>query len=250
MRRNSNFIVVIPARFGSKRLPGKPLKKILGVPMVIRTSMQCLKVVKRSQLIVATDDIRIQKCCKKYSINSMLTSKKCKTGTDRVAEVAKKIKVKNYINVQGDEPIFNPIDLKNMIKHAKKNRNKILLGYTKIENKINIGNKNIPKVVFDKNENLLYASRNPIPFVNLNKSYKSWRQVLVYSFPRVEVLKFYNMRKKTFLEEKEDIEILRFLEIGSQVKLVKMTNKSHPVDTMKDLHQVERFLNNEKINLI
>ena len=58
------------------------------------------------------------------------------------------------------------------------------------------------------------------------------------------------MRKKTFLEEKEDIEILRFLEIGSQVKLVKMTNKSHPVDTMKDLHQVERFLNNEKINLI
>tara|TARA_Y100000768_G_C23919163_1_gene653955 strand:- start:68 stop:820 length:753 start_codon:yes stop_codon:yes gene_type:complete len=250
MRRNSNFIVVIPARFGSKRLPGKPLKKILGIPMVIRTSMQCLKVVKRSQLIVATDDRRIQKCCKKYSINSILTSKNCKTGTDRVAEVAKKIKVKNYINVQGDEPIFNPIDLKNMIKQAKKNRNKILLGYTKIENKINIGNKNIPKVVFDKNENLLYASRNPIPFVNLNKSCKSWRQVLVYSFPRVEVLKFYNMRKKTFLEEKEDIEILRFLEIGSKVKLVKMTNKSHPVDTMKDVHQVEKFLKNEKIKRI
>ena len=250
MGTNSNFIVVIPARFGSKRLPGKPLKKILGIPMVIRTSLQCLKVVKRSQLIVATDDRRIQKCCKKYSINSILTSKNCKTGTDRVAEVAKKIKVKNYINVQGDEPIFNPIDLKNMIKQAKKNRNKILLGYTKIENKINIGNKNIPKVVFDKNENLLYASRNPIPFVNLNKSCKSWRQVLVYSFPRVEVLKFYNMRKKTFLEEKEDIEILRFLEIGSQVKLVKMTNKSYPVDTMKDLHKVERFLNNEKIKLI
>ena len=250
MRRNSNFIVVIPARFGSKRLPGKPLKKILGIPMVIRTCMQCLKVVKRSQLIVATDDRRIQKCCKKYSINSILTSKNCKTGTDRVAEVAKKIKVKNYINVQGDEPIFNPIDLKNMIKQAKKNRNKILLGYTKIENKINIGNKNIPKVVFDKNENLLYASRNPIPFVNLNKSCKSWRQVLVYSFPRVEVLKFYNMRKKTFLEEKEDIEILRFLEIGSKVKLVKMTNKSHPVDTMKDVHQVEKFLKNEKIKRI
>ncbi len=250
MRRNSNFIVVIPARFGSKRLPGKPLKKILGIPMVIRTSMQCLKVVKRSQLIVATDDRRIQKCCKKYSINSIITSKNCKTGTDRVAEVAKKIKVKNYINVQGDEPIFNPIDLKNMIKQAKKNRNKILLGYTKIENKINIGNKNIPKVVFDKNENLLYASRNPIPFVNLNKSCKSWRQVLVYSFPRVEVLKFYNMRKKTFLEEKEDIEILRFLEIGSKVKLVKMTNKSHPVDTMKDVHQVEKFLKNEKIKRI
>ena len=62
MRRNSNFIVIIPARFGSKRLPGKPLRKILGVPMIIRTCMQCLKVVKKSQLLVATDDRRIQKC--------------------------------------------------------------------------------------------------------------------------------------------------------------------------------------------
>ena len=182
MKRNSSFIVVVPARFGSKRLPGKPLKKILGLPMVIRTCMQCLKVVKRSQLIVATDDIRIQKCCEKYSINSMLTSKKCKTGTDRVAEVAKKIKVKNYINVQGDEPIFNPIDLKKMINHIKKNKNKILLGYTKIENKINKRNKNIPKVVFDKNENLLYASRAPIPFTNVGKSTKSGARSLCIRF--------------------------------------------------------------------
>ena len=250
MKGNSGFIVVIPARFGSKRLPGKPLKKILGLPMVIRTCMQCLKVVKRSQLIVATDDIRIQKCCEKYSINSMLTSKKCKTGTDRVAEVAKKIKVKNYINVQGDEPIFNPIDLKKMINHIKKNKNKILLGYTKIENKINIRNKNIPKVVFDKNENLLYASRNPIPFVNSNKSCKSWRQVLVYSFPRSKILKFYKIKKKTTLEKIEDIEILRFLEIGFDVRLVKMSNKSYPVDTRKDLYQVEKFLSKKKVNLI
>ena len=94
MKRSSDFIVVIPARFSSKRLPGKPLKKILGIPMIIRTCMQCLKVVKKSQLIVATDDKRIQECCKKYFINSILTSKKCKTGTDRVAEIAKKIKVK------------------------------------------------------------------------------------------------------------------------------------------------------------
>lgn len=250
MKRNSDFIVIIPARFASKRLPGKPLKKILGIPMIIRTCMQCLKVVRKSQLIVATDDKRIQECCKKYFINSMLTSKKCKTGTDRVAEIAKKIKVKNYINVQGDEPIFNPVDLKNMIKQAKKNRNRVLLGYTKIQNKINANNRNIPKVVFDKNENLLYASRAPIPFTNIGKSTKFWRQVLVYSFPRVEILKFYKIKNKTFLEKKEDIEILRFLEIGSHVKLVKMTNKSHPVDTIKDLHQIEKFLDNKKINRI
>ena len=137
-----------------------------------------------------------------------------------------------------------------MIKLSKKNRNKILLGYTKIQNKINASNKNIPKVVFDKNENLLYASRAPIPFANLGKSTEFWRQVLVYSFPRIEILKFYKIKNKTSLEEKEDIEILRFLEIGSHVKLVKMTNKSHPVDTIKDLNQIERFLDNKKINRI
>jgi 3-deoxy-manno-octulosonate cytidylyltransferase (CMP-KDO synthetase) len=248
MGTNSNFIVVIPARFGSKRLPGKPLKKILGIPMIIRTSMQCLKVVKRSQLIVATDDKRIQKCCKKYSINSILTSKNCKTGTDRVAEVAKKIKARNYINVQGDEPIFNPDDLSKMLKESKQNKDKILLGYTKIKNRINCNNKNIPKVVFDKNENLLYASRSTIPSSKKNKKFPCWRQVLVYSFPRSKILKFYKIKKKTTLEKIEDIEILRFLEIGFDVKLVKMSNKSYPVDTRKDLYQVEKFLSKKKID--
>mgnify|MGYP001173638978 FL=1 len=250
MQRNSDFIVVIPARYGSKRLPGKPLKRILGIPMIIRTCLQCLKIVKNSQLIVATDDIKIKKCCEKYSINSILTSKKCKTGTDRVAEVAKKIKARNYINVQGDEPIFNPDDLSKMLKESKRNKNKILLGYTKIKNRINCNNINIPKVVFDKNENLLYASRSTIPSSKKNKKSPCWRQVLVYSFPRSKILKFYKIKKKTKLEKIEDIEILRFLEIGFNVKLVKMSNKSYPVDTRKDLYQVEKFLSKKKINLI
>ena len=100
------FIVVIPARYASTLLHGKPLIKINGLPMIVRTYQQCLKAVNSKLLYVATDDERIVKCCIKYGIQTILTSKKCLTGTDRVAQVAKKIYAKNYINVQGDEPMF------------------------------------------------------------------------------------------------------------------------------------------------
>ena len=90
------IIVVIPARFSSKRLPGKPLKKIKGIPMILRTYFQCNKVFKKKQIIVATDDLKVKKLCLKNDINVLMTSKKCLTGTDRVAEVAKK-KLQMYI---------------------------------------------------------------------------------------------------------------------------------------------------------
>ena len=114
------YIIVIPARYKSKRLPGKPLADIGGLPMIIRTYNQCLKVVSKNKIIVATDSNKIKKVCDQYKIKSIITSNKCLTGTDRVAEVAKKIKCNFYINVQGDEPFFNPNDLKILIKEAKK----------------------------------------------------------------------------------------------------------------------------------
>ena len=114
------YYLVIPARYKSKRLPGKPLMDICGVPMIIRTYNQCKKVIPESKILVATDDKRIKKICECENIQTIMTSTKCLTGTDRVAEVAKKIKAKIYINVQGDEPLFNPRDLKNLIFKAKK----------------------------------------------------------------------------------------------------------------------------------
>ena len=88
----ADYLIIIPARYNSKRLPGKPLLDINGVPMLVRTYNQCRKAVPASKIIVATDDKRIEKVCKKNQINSIITSKKCLTGTDRIAEVAKKIK--------------------------------------------------------------------------------------------------------------------------------------------------------------
>ena len=225
------YIAIIPARFASKRLPGKPLLSICGMPMVVRTYNQCVKVVNEKNVYVATDSIKIQNICRHYMIKSILTSKECLTGTDRVAEVAKKIKAKIYINLQGDEPIFNTSDLKKLIKVGLSNPNKIINGYTEILEKKDFFNANIPKVVFGKNRNLIYMSRSSIPFNKKKKFVKAYRQVCAYSIPH-KYLKLFYSKSKSPLEKIEDIEILRFLELGINVKMVKMSDKSISVDTM------------------
>ena len=114
------FAVVIPARYHSTRLMGKPLIKLKGVPMIIRTYRQCVKAVDKKFVYVSTDDKRVKDVCEKNNINVIMTSKHCLTGTDRVFETTKYLKTKTLINVQGDEPLFNPQDLLKIIKESSK----------------------------------------------------------------------------------------------------------------------------------
>ena len=238
----NDFVLVIPARYKSKRFLGKPLKKINGVPMIIRTCRQCLKAVSLERILVATDDERIIKVCKKFGFKSFTTSNQCPTGSDRVAEVARKTNYPFYINVQGDEPLFNPKDISNLIKKKNIYKKEVLLGYTEIKSWDDFNNHNIPKVLFDEKKNLIYASRSQIPFAwNKKRKFKGYRQVLAYCFPRNKILKFGKIKKKTPLEKIEDIEILRFLELGINVKMIKMSNKSIPVDVHSDLKKVEKI---------
>ena len=241
------YIVVIPARYKSKRLPGKPLVDIGGLPMIVRTYNQCTKVINKNNIIIATDSLKIQKVCDQYNIKSIMTSNKCLTGTDRVAEVAKKIKCKLYINVQGDEPFFNPNDLKMLIKEAQKNPKEIINGYAEIKDKKLFFSSSIPKVVFDKKGYLLYMSRAAIPSNKKLEFKKSWRQICAYSFPREALLKFSNAKNKTPIESVEDIEILRFLEEGYKVKMIKMSNKSLAVDNKEDLEKAKIYLKYKKL---
>ena len=241
------YIIVIPARFKSKRLPGKPLANIGGLPMIVRTYNQCKKVVSKNKIIVATDSLKIKNVCNEYNIKSIITSNKCLTGTDRVAEVAKKIKCNFYINVQGDEPFFNPNDLKVLIKEAEKKPNEVINGYTEIKNKKLFFSSSIPKVVFDKNGYLLYMSRGPIPSNKALEFKKAWRQVCAYSFPRKALIDFTKTKNKTPIELLEDIEILRFLENGYKVKMIKMSNKSLAVDNNEDLEKAKIYLKYKKL---
>ena len=240
-----NFVLVIPVRYASGRFPGKPLANINGLPMIIRTYNQCLKATNKEKIFVATDDLRIKDLCQSKNINVVMTSKKCLTGTDRIADFAKKIKADVYINVQGDEPIFNPLDIKNLIKETKKYPNDIINGYTKIKDEKQFRSGNVPKVVFRKDGRLLYMSRSPIPATKKQKFISAWRQVCAYALPKKALKIFSHNRKKAPLEKIEDIEILRFLELGLEVRMLKMSNMSIPVDVKSDLEKVKKFLKNK-----
>jgi 3-deoxy-manno-octulosonate cytidylyltransferase (CMP-KDO synthetase) len=234
--------IVIPARYQSSRLPGKPLTMLRGKPMIIRTYGQCLKAFPAEQIYVATDDQRISKVCEEQGIKVLMTSTECRTGTDRVAECSRHLDADQFINVQGDEPLFNPKDLEKLIEAAKAFPGEVLNGYCLLEEDNLFYSGQVPKVVFRPDGRLLYMSRAPIP-TNKNQSFvKAWRQVCAYVFPRSALASYVEKGHKTMLEEIEDIEILRFLELGWDVRMIKLSNKSVPVDNPEDIAKVERLI--------
>lgn len=239
-----DFIVVIPARLQSTRLPEKPLITILGKSIIQRTYEQCLKAVDKDLIFVATDSSKIYDHCTSLGIQTLMTSNEALTGTDRVFEVASKIKAKYYINVQGDEPLINPEDIRKVIEHLDFNQEVIINGYTSIKNENEYFSLSTPKVVFQPNGNLLYMSRSPIPGNKSGNFEKSWRQVCIYAFP-FRSLQDFSQGKKTPLEEEEDIEILRFLELNYKVKMLQLSAQSIPVDLPEDIIKVEEFLRNQ-----
>lgn len=241
----NSYVVVIPARMASTRLPRKPLIEIFGKTMIQRTCEQVAKVVPIDKIIVATDDIEILNHVNELGYKAILTSESCLTGTDRVAEIARQTKFKYYINVQGDEPIINPDDISKIIDSISLFPTDILNGYTAINNEEDYISTTIPKVVFDNFEMLMYMSRAPIPASKSFKFVKAWRQICIYSFPRDLLIEFSNSTKKAPLEEIEDIEILRFVEFGHKVKMVKMSDKSIAVDVYEDIEKVKNRLNEQ-----
>ena len=236
--------IIIPARFQSSRLPGKPLKKILGKEMVIRVADICSKILPKKQILVATDNLMIKNICKKFGYNSILTPKNCKTGTDRVFHVAKKIKSNFFVNVQGDEPLIDPSDIKKIIKTKNRFKNHVVCGYCSIDYKSAKSN-NVPKVVIDKYSNLIYMSRSLVPGTkksNKIQNLKYYKQVCIYAFNFSELKKFHKFQGKSIIENLEDIELLRFFDLQIPIKMVKVSNKSISVDVKKDLFKVTKIL--------
>ena len=229
------YLIIIPARFKSSRFPGKPLANIGGKSMLFRVWQKCVQVAPSKDVLVATDDLRIQNHCKMMGMRSVLTKKSCLTGTDRISEVSKKYKADFYINVQGDEPFVKKSDIKKIINAAKKNPLMVHNAMCKINKKKEIQSHNVPKVVVNIKNNLLYISRSPIPGNKKNKINQTMKQVCIYSFSKNSLDKFSSTKKKTPLEYIEDIEILRFLELGIEVKMVEVSNSSLAVDTPNDL---------------
>lgn len=241
-------IIIIPARYGSSRYKGKPLVKILNREMILRVADICSDVVGRENLYVATDNNKISKLVRDNNYKVVMTSTRCLTGTDRVAEASKKINSKIYINVQGDEPTINPKDIKTIIKAKIKYPNYVICGYDKVHKFENPKSLNLPKVVINDKQELVYISRSLIPGSKKKiKNLEYLKQVCIYAFNKKELNKFASNSKKGKLENIEDIEILRFLELGFKVKMIKMSDKSLSVDNPKDLEKAKLYLKLKKL---
>ncbi len=220
----------------STRLPGKPLKIINNKPLIYWTWKNCSKAIAASKIFVATDSKKIIKVCNQYGIQSIMTSSSCLTGTDRVADAISKFSNKIIINLQGDEPYINYLDIKKFISFSIKNKSSVTNAYTKLLNKKLFENKNIPKVILKKNNDLLYMSRSSIPGSKKKQISFVYKQICMYGFPKKILIKLFGKnRKKTPLEKIEDIEILRFLENDIPVKMIKIGDNKLAIDTEFDL---------------
>ena len=259
----TKILAVIPARYGSTRFEGKPLADILGKPMI----QYVYEGVRESRLIdeviVATDDQRIVEAVKVFGGKALMTSPSHFTGTDRVAEVARKLKSEIIINVQGDEPLMKGSFIDTAIRPLLTDDNlQMSTLMTRIEEVRDWLNPHIVKVVVDQKNFALYFSRSPIPFprdlqigrlesnpfgTNRPLPKRVFKHIGVYVFRRQFLLHFTRL-KPTPLEKLEKLEQLRALENGYRIKVISVNYEPLSVDTPEDLQKVITYFSHLKKN--
>ena len=235
-------LILIPARYASTRFPGKPLAEVAGKTLLRRVWEQCAPVLGPERVVVATDDDRIRAHCDEHGMRYVLTPDSCPTGTDRLASAAESLQADLYVNVQGDEPLVNPADIEHVIQSARRAPGVIINAYCAIDSEHDYRSRTLPKVVMRPDGRLLYMSRAPIPGDKDDTFQQAWKQVCIYGFPPEALRAYAECGQKTDLEAIEDIEILRFLELGYEVTMVPVSASSIAVDTPEDVKRVERAL--------
>jgi len=240
--------VIIPARYKSTRFPGKPLVPLLGKPMIIWVAELSAKAVGKSNVYIATEDYNIENEVKKFGFKVIITSEDALTGTDRVAEAARIIDSDIYLNVQGDEPLVAPEDIIKIRDNKISNMDSVINGFCWLSNDEYPDDVNIPKLITNEKNELIYISRLAIPGFKQKdlkpKKYK--KQVCVYAFTKNELETFYNFGRKSELEKLEDIEILRFFELKKKILMVESSSASLAVDIPKDVLKIEKILASKK----
>lgn len=236
--------VVIPARYASSRLPGKPLVDLCGKTMIRRVVEQCSKAKLAENVVVLTDSSEIMEEVCRWNGTAVMTPPECLTGTDRCAAFAQEASYDYYVNVQGDEPLLDPDDLDKIIALARKNPDLVLNGYAAIKSEEEYFSPHIPKVVMTPLGRLMYMSRSPIPGNKQQIFSHGYRQICIYGFPKQSLLNFASQKKKSPLEMDEDIEILRFLEMNEEVHMVELSGNSIAVDRIEDVEIVRMILSN------
>lgn len=247
---NPKVVAIIPARYNSTRLPGKPLLDILGKPMIQHVWEKTKAVGKVNKVIVATDNEKIYNAVERFGGEAIMTSKSHITGTDRIAEVVKSLSsgIDIIVNIQGDEPTIEP-DMVDQVISVLSNDSRASIGTLckMIEDVNEIMDPNIVKVVFDKEGFALYFSRLPIPFYrNGKKETKGnihYKHLGIYSYRR-EALLSLSSTKPTPLEIAEKLEQLRAIENGMRIKVGLTFKDTIGVDTNEDLERVIKYMSN------
>ena len=241
----SNAVVaVLPARWGSTRFPGKALHPIAGRPLIQHVWERCTRAKKLAGVIIATDDMRIARAAFDFGADVAMTSRRHKSGTDRVAEVARTLRgVSHVINVQGDEPMISPrlIDqLAGTLLEEKKVG--MITAASRFTPGEDVTDPNIVKVVLDQESNALYFSRAAIPCARDGISLvPHYRHQGIYGYSLPLLLKFVKW-KPTRLEQTEQLEQLRALEHGVRIRVAVTSRVSTGVDRPQDVAIVERLL--------
>ncbi len=236
--------VVIPARYGSTRFPGKPLFRIAGKLLIQHVWERCGKARGITAVIVATDDMRIAEAAFAFGAEVSMTSPRHRSGTDRCAEVAKRLHgYSHVINVQGDEPLIDPALISRLAKTLTADKS---IGMITAANVFgsdeDAGNPNAVKVVLDRQNNALYFSRSAIPFIRADGCQAPfYRHQGIYGYSVKFLLQFVKW-KPGALEQCEQLEQLRALENAARIRVVLTKTASLGVDAPEDAALVERLL--------
>jgi 3-deoxy-manno-octulosonate cytidylyltransferase (CMP-KDO synthetase) len=238
----SKVVGIIPARWGSTRFPGKALHGIAGKPLIRHVWERCVEADCFDQIVIATDDMRIAEVGFNFGAEIALTAADHPSGTDRVAEVARKLKKATIIlNIQGDEPLVDPLLLQRLARKLTENRNlPMVTAATPISLEDALSEHHV-KVVMDRLGNALYFSRSCIPFRRGTNEVKTYKHLGIYGFRRKALLAFVRMPPGA-LEQAEQLEQLRALENGLKIRVVVSEINSIGVDTPDDATEVERLI--------
>ncbi|MBI4342922.1 MAG: 3-deoxy-manno-octulosonate cytidylyltransferase [Candidatus Omnitrophica bacterium] len=235
-------LVVIPARYGSTRFPGKPLAALQGKPVIRHVYEQASRAARAEEVVVATDDQRILEAVESFGGRAVMTSPAARSGTERVAEVARARRASIIINVQGDEPLVRSEMVDQLAACLEEHRAIPMASLmTRLRRGEDVVNPNIVKVVVDRDGFALYFSRAPIPFVRAQGSSTYWKHLGIYGYQRHFLLRFPHL-EPTPLEQLEQLEQLRALEHGYRIKLLETVHDTVGVDTPEDLRRVEQAL--------
>jgi 3-deoxy-D-manno-octulosonate cytidylyltransferase len=236
-------VIVIPARYGSTRFPGKSLARLQGRPMLQWVWEAASRSRMTESVLIATDDERIADTAAKFGADVVMTKKSHQSGTDRMAEVADKVSAQLYVNVQGDEPLLQAGALDDLIR-AMMESPRIPIGTLchRIESEAEWRSPEVVKVVRDRHHEALYFSRSPLPFQRVfDPRAPLLRHVGIYAF-RPRALATFVSLKPSPLELAESLEQLRALEHGLAIQVIETKYRCLGVDTPADLARVEAIL--------